>query len=89
MIASSVSGQRRLAKKLNVFLTSSCDVILNLELELELVAILQRLGLDWKLDRKATANFADVMPVGALIRVSDSSELGIKQSKALALRDFS
>ncbi|OAE32872.1 hypothetical protein AXG93_3052s1020 [Marchantia polymorpha subsp. ruderalis] len=33
-LASSVSGQRRLAKKLNAFLTSSRDVVLNLELEL-------------------------------------------------------
>ncbi|OAE30460.1 hypothetical protein AXG93_942s1030 [Marchantia polymorpha subsp. ruderalis] len=39
MKARSVSGQRRLPKKLDAFLTSSRDVVLNLELEL--AAVLQ------------------------------------------------
>lgn len=58
MIAGSVTGQRRLAKKLDAFLTSLRDVVLNLELEL--AVILQRLGLDQKLEGKATASSARV-----------------------------
>lgn len=44
MIACSVSGQRQLARKLDVFLTTLCEAMANLELELTFV--LRRLGLD-------------------------------------------
>ncbi|OAE35854.1 hypothetical protein AXG93_2354s1030 [Marchantia polymorpha subsp. ruderalis] len=44
MIMCSVSGQHQLARKLDAFLTSLCDAILNLELEL--AADLRELGLD-------------------------------------------
>lgn len=44
-----------------MFLTSSCEAMSILELEL--TAILRRLGLDRKSDSKATADFADVMHV--------------------------
>ncbi|OAE31884.1 hypothetical protein AXG93_2834s1150 [Marchantia polymorpha subsp. ruderalis] len=44
MIACSVSGHRQLARKLDVFLTSLCEAMSNLELEL--MAVLHRLGLD-------------------------------------------
>ncbi|OAE20312.1 hypothetical protein AXG93_2338s1010 [Marchantia polymorpha subsp. ruderalis] len=44
MIAWSVRRQRRLAKKLDAFITRSRDAVLNLELEL--AAVLQRLGLE-------------------------------------------
>ncbi|OAE27677.1 hypothetical protein AXG93_3137s1170 [Marchantia polymorpha subsp. ruderalis] len=61
MIACSVSGQRQLARKLDVFLTSSCEAMANLELEL--TTIVRRLGLDRKSDSKATTDSADVMSV--------------------------
>ncbi|OAE30494.1 hypothetical protein AXG93_4694s1000 [Marchantia polymorpha subsp. ruderalis] len=61
MIKCSVSGQRQLARKLDAFLTSSCEAMSNLELELTVV--LRRLGLDQKSDGKAIANSADVMLV--------------------------
>lgn len=61
MLTSSVSGRCRLAKKLDAFLTSSCDAVLNLELKL--AAVLQGLDLDRKLEGKTTADSADVGPV--------------------------
>ncbi|OAE34090.1 hypothetical protein AXG93_2891s1140 [Marchantia polymorpha subsp. ruderalis] len=59
-----VRGKRRLAKKLDVFLTRSRDAVVNLESELP--AVLQRLGLDRKLKEKATADCAGVGPVRSL-----------------------
>lgn len=46
MIACSVSEQRQLAMKLDVFLTNTCDTMANLELEM--MVVLRRLGLDQK-----------------------------------------
>ncbi|OAE23482.1 hypothetical protein AXG93_285s1400 [Marchantia polymorpha subsp. ruderalis] len=56
MIACSVSGQRQLAIKLDAFFISSCEAMTNLELEL--TAVLCRLGLDRKSDSAAIADSA-------------------------------
>ncbi|OAE32222.1 hypothetical protein AXG93_4525s1030 [Marchantia polymorpha subsp. ruderalis] len=56
MVAGSVRRQRRLAKKLDALLSRSSDAVVNLELEL--ASILQRLGLDQKLEEVATTNSA-------------------------------
>lgn len=61
MITCSVSGQRQLARKLDVFLTSSCEAIANLELEL--TTVLRRLGLDRKSDSAATTDSTGGMHV--------------------------
>lgn len=61
MIALSVRGQHQLIKKLDAFLTRSRDAVVNLELEL--AAVLQRLGLDRKLEGKATTDSARVGPI--------------------------
>lgn len=60
MITCSVSGQRQLARKLDAFLTSSCEAMANQELEL--MAVVRRLGLDRKSDSAATADSAGGMP---------------------------
>lgn len=56
IITCSVSGQRQLARKLYVFLSSSCEAIRNLELELTVV--LRRLVLDRKSDSASPADSA-------------------------------
>lgn len=61
MIACSVSGQRQLVRKLDAFLTSSCEAMA--KLKLELTAILRRLGLVWKLDSAATVDSAGRVPI--------------------------
>ncbi|OAE31812.1 hypothetical protein AXG93_1838s1220 [Marchantia polymorpha subsp. ruderalis] len=61
LIAGSGQRQRRLAKKLDAFLSRSRDTEVNLELEL--AAVLKRLGLDRTLEGAATANFAGVGPI--------------------------
>lgn len=61
LIAGSGRRQRRLAKKLNAFLSRSRDAVVNLELEL--VGVLKRLGLDGKLEGAATADSAGLGPV--------------------------
>lgn len=66
MIACCVSGQRQLARKLDVFLTSLCEAISNLEFKL--TAILRRLGLDRKSDGKSIGDSADIMHIKSLHR---------------------
>ncbi|OAE22463.1 hypothetical protein AXG93_3348s1210 [Marchantia polymorpha subsp. ruderalis] len=80
MIASSVSGQCRLAKKLDAFLTSSRNAMLNLELKV--AAVFQRLGLDWKLDGNATADSADVGSVRSSHQTSVSHKASVREKLA-------
>ncbi|OAE22085.1 hypothetical protein AXG93_3084s1010 [Marchantia polymorpha subsp. ruderalis] len=57
LIVQSGRRHRRLAKKLEAYLSRSRDAVANLELEL--VGVLKRLGLERKLEEAATANSAD------------------------------